>query len=692
MGHVTEQPRVKPLVLVVEDNEDVRRVAKLYLESHDYRVVEAGDGLAGLAAFERERPDLILFDVLLPKLDGIEAIKRLRKSPGGQDVPVIMMSAVLQTRDLHAEATRLKVATLLQKPFQVRRLLEEVDRVLGRVKSAGVPGRGGHQSPASATAPAAAPDAAPPTAKPERLIAKPALLPEVGNLEEVSLPKVLHALFSSSRTGRLRVVSGTTEKRIYISSGLPVYAESSLPEETLGAHLVAKGKITVEQNALARREMDERGRHFGEALLKLGFIGPHDLFNEMESHLSEKIVSTFSWRRGRFKFEDDESWKDEVVIARLKPGRIVIDGIRRHWPLDAIFRAERFTWDSAPFSLDEAPYTDDHMSLNSGEMKILQLVRRDLSLREIAVQSGDRDAAVAFLYALFILERIGFSLGPRAAHSSPSSTLSQRPAPAAAEAPIANDAPSTEEKAQALLAEYIKYRTADYFTLLGVTQDATQEQIAAAFQTRQQRYHADTLIGIDAGLVHEKIEELYVRVHTAFRTLVDAGLREKYLAELDKGASGTMLTQQSKTGRFETLANKPRHEVLFEDGFSLLRNGEFARALPMFEEAEKIESKARYAAYRTWCSYLAKAKPSERVEQELSALAKQNGDDALMYYLLGNFYMRENNEKRAVACYEKTLEVDAQNIDAARQLRIIRMRQRQKSSESSGLFDLFKKK
>jgi len=54
--------------------------------------------------------------------------------------------------------------------------------------------------------------------------------------------------------------------------------------------------------------------------------------------------------------------------------------------------------------------------------------------------------------------------------------------------------------------------------------------------------------------------------------------------------------------------------------------------------------------------------------------------------------MRENNEKRATACYERALEIDPQNIDAARQLRIIRMRQRQKSSESSGLFDIFRKK
>jgi CheY-like chemotaxis protein/curved DNA-binding protein CbpA len=688
MVNVTEQPRQKPLVLVVEDNEDVRRVAKRYLESHGYQVAEAGDGLEGLAAFERERPDLILFDVLLPKLDGIEAIKRLRKSPGGQDVPVIMMSAVLQTRDLHAETARLKVAALLQKPFQVSRLLEEVRRFLPTETGAA-------HAPATRPGPASShahEGGTAPSEKAKKLVCRARPIQATGTLEETPLPKVLHGLFVSRRTGRLRIVSGTTEKRIYISGGLPVYAESSLPEETLGAYLVANGKISEEQNAQARREMNERGRHFGEALLKLGFIGPHELFAEIESHLAEKVVSAFSWRVGKFKFEDDESWKDDVVIARMKPGRIIIDGVRRSWSAEFIFASERFDLDSVAFFLEEPPYTDEQLSFTSYESKILQLVRRGLSIREIADQTGDREAAVALFYALFVMERIGFYLGGRFAPGTTHRDSSERPMAVAAEVVLHPDAPTKEEKAQALLSEYIKFRTADYFTLLGVPRDATAEQITAAFQTRQRRYHADTLIGIDAGLVHEKMEELYVRVHTAYNTLVDDDLRAKYLAEIDKGATRTMLTQQSKTGKFETLANKPRHEVLFEDGFSLLRNGEFARALPMFEEAEKLQPKARYSAYRAWCSYLAAPKLREKVEHDLVALAKQNADDALMYYLLGNLYMRENNEKRAIACYEKALEIDPQNIDAARQLRIIRMRQRQKSAESSGLFDLFKKK
>ncbi|MCK9461954.1 MAG: response regulator [Proteobacteria bacterium] len=684
MMNVSGQPGDKPVVLVVEDNDDVRRVVQLYLASAGFQVLEAGDGLAGLASFERDRPDLILLDVLLPKLDGLETLKRLRKSPGGHDVPVIMMSAVLQTRDLQAETAHLKVAAFLQKPFQVRRLLEEVRRVLNEttgVRSEVERGPTGAQTTTRGAAD---------RENDEKILSTACRVGASGTLEEIPLPKILHGLFATNRTGRLRIVSGTTEKRIYFSSGLPVYAESSLPEETLGAYLIANRVITEAQGAEAYREMTENGRRFGEALLKLDLIGPHELFSAIERHLAEKVVSTISWKAGLFRFEDGEAWKDDVVIARMKPGRILIDGIRRYWSSESILAGERFTWDSVPFLADEAPYTDDQISLTSGEMKILQLVRRGLTMREIGGQIGDREQTAALLYALFVMERLGFS--PRRAAQAPQSRVAaQRPAVEGVESPRP-DASSKEEKAQALLAEYIKYRTADYFTLLGVPRDATAAQITAAFQTRQRRYHPDTLVGIDTGLVHEKMEELYDRVHSAFRTLTDAGLRAKYEEELDKGAKRTMLTQQSRTGRIETLANKPRHEILFEDGFSLLRNGEFSRALAMFEAAEKLEPKARYGAYRAWCSYLANPQIREKVERELVLLAKQNAGDGLTYYLLGNFYLREDNEKRATACYEKALSIDPQNIDATRQLRLIRMRQRQKRTEASGLFDLFKKK
>ncbi|HUT76928.1 MAG TPA: response regulator, partial [Polyangia bacterium] len=82
------QAAQKTRVLVVEDNEDVRQVIKVYLSSRGFEVIEAADGLAGLER-AAERPDLILLDVLLPKIDGIEVLRRLRATPGGSGITVV---------------------------------------------------------------------------------------------------------------------------------------------------------------------------------------------------------------------------------------------------------------------------------------------------------------------------------------------------------------------------------------------------------------------------------------------------------------------------------------------------------------------------------------------------------------------------------------------------------------------------
>jgi CheY-like chemotaxis protein/curved DNA-binding protein CbpA len=676
MSDRMRQPDQQKLVLVVEDNEDVRKVVVIYLRSNGFGVVEAGDGLAGLQMAEDHAPDVILFDVLLPRLDGIEALKRLRKTDWGARIPVIMMSAILQTKDVKAETSRLGVSSFLQKPFQVRTMLEEIRKAIGPTV------------PSAGAAAVKAPPGKPATdggleTRIERKVNVTVAIPHLGTLEEYPLPQIVHGLFAASRTGRMRIVVGTTEKRIYFQNGFPVFAESSIPEETLGAHLVIRGIITEQQHAEVRSEMNATGRHFGEVMLKRNLIGPHELFTELEAHLTQKVISTFAWKLGKFKFDDNDTWKDDVIIARMKPGRIILDGVQRHWTRNEILAALPFDQKGAIVLMEDAPYSDEQLGLSGREARIVQTVRRRPGLGEFNDGGTGYDFALSVLYSLYVMQLVGYEKTP-----SVSPPLQESTAPAA----IAEGSSTVknEESAKELMAEYLKYRAADFFKLLGLSREATNEEITQAFKERQRRYHPDTLIGIDTGLVHEKIEELFIRVHTAYKTLIDPTSRRRYERELDGGAGRTMLSSRSKTGKFATLESKEEDQILFEDAFSMLRNGDFEQALPLFEAAERLVKKPKYSAYRTWTAYLVSpGKLSSGTERELLALLKQNGDEPLMAHLLGNYYLREKQAKKAVAYFEKALEIDPQHIDSARQLRILRMRLK---TETSGLFDLFKKK
>ncbi|MCP4606955.1 MAG: response regulator [Proteobacteria bacterium] len=661
------QPSAKALILVVEDNDDVRDIITIYLRRNGYAVAEAGDGIAAINALKSVKPNLILLDVLLPRLDGIEVLKRLRDSDSVKHVPVVMMSAVLQTRDLKSETARLNVHSFLQKPFQMRTLLEHVEQGLDI------------EPQVQQAFPQVTPQAQADRRAEKRLQMTRQNLISPGKLEEHPVPEILHAIFVELRTGRLQICSGTTEKRVFFQNGMPVYAESSIPEETLGAHLVRRGQISEEQHRSASTEMTRSGRHFGEVLLKLGLLGPHDLFTEIEFHLTDKVISTFAWHEGTYHFEDGDSWKDDVIVARMKPGRILLDGVQRFWTSIEVQRWLRITDMSRTFPLDASPYSEEQLGLSTQETRILQLVRRGLAVGDIVRKVRDLNLVTSTLYALYVMEHLGFVLSTKATASDSGSTDNT------------DSKRSKGEHAKALLAEYLKFRTADYFKLLGVPRDATAEEITAAFEKRQQRYHPDALIGIDSGLVHEKIEELYVRIHNAYQTLINQDMRQRYLKQLDDNVPDAQMTPRTKTGRFSTIRNKTEDVLLFEEGFSLLRGGDYKQAYDLFKQASEISPKPRYEAHEVWVAYLIDpAEQKSKTEQVLMKLHSDNPNDALYPYLLGNLALREKDSKRAITFFDRAIQIDPQHIDSARQLRILRMRQG--TSEVSGLFDFLKKK
>ena len=116
-------------VLVVDDDRTVREVVVSYLRAGGHEVAEAGDGEAALAAMHRKRADIVVLDLMLPGIDGLEVCRRLRET---SDVPIIMLTA------LGAEADRLVglqrgADDYVTKPFSPRELVLRVDSVLRRL-------------------------------------------------------------------------------------------------------------------------------------------------------------------------------------------------------------------------------------------------------------------------------------------------------------------------------------------------------------------------------------------------------------------------------------------------------------------------------------------------------------------------------------------------------------------------------
>ena len=120
----------RPHVLVVEDDHAVGDVLRRYLEQESYEVTVATDGATGLAAARELAPDLIVLDVMLPRLNGLEICRELRETDGSA-VPIIMLTALGETDDRIAGLTS-GADDYVTKPFSVKELTLRVGSVLRR--------------------------------------------------------------------------------------------------------------------------------------------------------------------------------------------------------------------------------------------------------------------------------------------------------------------------------------------------------------------------------------------------------------------------------------------------------------------------------------------------------------------------------------------------------------------------------
>ena len=119
-------------LLVVEDDKNLVKLLKYNLEKEGYRAVFAADGEAGLAALRKERPDLVVLDAMLPKLDGFEFLKIARRE---SRVPVLMLTARKEEMD-RVLGLELGADDYVTKPFGVRELMARIKALLRRAAPA----------------------------------------------------------------------------------------------------------------------------------------------------------------------------------------------------------------------------------------------------------------------------------------------------------------------------------------------------------------------------------------------------------------------------------------------------------------------------------------------------------------------------------------------------------------------------
>ena len=136
-----EQDRI-PVILVVDDNQQNLELLQVYLEDVDCRSIPASDGPQALEIIAKEPPDLILLDVMMPKMSGFEVCRRIKNDPKTSDIPVIMVTALNEFGDieraidsgtddfLSKPVNKLELLTRIKTMLKLKHLSDKLERTL----------------------------------------------------------------------------------------------------------------------------------------------------------------------------------------------------------------------------------------------------------------------------------------------------------------------------------------------------------------------------------------------------------------------------------------------------------------------------------------------------------------------------------------------------------------------------------
>ena len=125
-------------ILVVEDEEDIVRLLTFHLEKEGYRVSSSGSGREALEIAFEQTPDLVILDIMLPEMDGLEVCRRLRSNEKTASIPVLILSARKEEFD-KVLGLELGADDYMVKPFSVRELVARIRAMLRRLEQKGLP-------------------------------------------------------------------------------------------------------------------------------------------------------------------------------------------------------------------------------------------------------------------------------------------------------------------------------------------------------------------------------------------------------------------------------------------------------------------------------------------------------------------------------------------------------------------------
>lgn len=642
-------------ILIAEDNDSVAAPLERLLQKAGYETRRAVDGVDALSQIAVGPPDLLLLDLKMPRLHGVELLKKLRQSDKTRELPVIVMTGVYRGEQNANNARSLGVSTYLEKPFRAGDLLKAIEQNLS--------------------------------------------LPSSGGGETID--RHLFQALTTRFSGILNFSVNNRQQHLSFINGTPVSLRPGLQHDNFGEFLLKRGVISAEEYSYYATAGE--CRH--DTLVELGCFDYPELMQEKLSYLGSELVYAF----GLPPFTvtaNPVALPGEMQVISVNVPRMFYAGYHMHPQMDRL-HAMRQQYASHYPILARAYYRHSNfLQLKSEEQLFLQKLDGQTSLNDCL---GEGDGLLPLFQTLLTLEMISLSQQP-AANTAPEApirrlfnTIEDDSGDIGAAETMESfddlvEESDLEEVDLAVDETAAAQQEAGYDLAIGKKVRQTLSEIKdknyyEVFKLRQgefsfdklkEKYFAYThefgpellmqLSGEEAGLV----EEILSLVTTAYNTLSDVVKKERY----------DELLGSDKVGLGQKGDDKFQAQVQSQSGKVFIEMEEWDNAINALQDAVNFDqSNGDYLAHLGWAIYrnpanVQSAPMRERAKQMINkslSLERTAAGHSFKGWLL----FESGQESLAEAEFSKALKLDARNNLARKGLRSL---QEKREQDKKGLF------
>lgn len=505
-------------VLIVEDDPHLGRQLREMLEFLGFCAQVAPTGPEGVSRFREAPSDMVICDLMLPGMNGVQTIEEIRRLPLGSRVPVFLMSAVYRNpKHFEKELRRLHVLEFIPKPFSVIDVGRRVAAILAgaeelEAESPEITETGSWRMSELALA----------------LGDSPNTFPPVGTFQRKILLNVFIGIFRGHAAGELVVARGRATRHIFFLNGYPVFAESDDRDESICAVLARAGQLPAAQAAEVEERARTSGRSVAAQLLDDGLITERRLVVAERDRVRQIVLGTFAWPQGQYEFKVGDAFGDHIGIFEVNPVRCLGEAVLRHLPTNEVAIEVQALAEGrvrpGPRFRRLFPYLDLPRGLEGLGPRIEQgPILNDLFREQPTVT----EPLIKLLWLMLQLDIVeGTTAGsPRPAPPSPAIprvVAEAQPSPITASLPSVRppDEPPLDDRARAVLHDYLSFMGEEPRALLGLNAGASPEQITTAVRQRRERWALQGLSPSTPSEVRTKAKELLSRLNLVESELI----------------------------------------------------------------------------------------------------------------------------------------------------------------------------